>query len=356
MHNPQRRMRAVFVREMARQNEPGTLRRQVALNPAELLLERIESDSQFNRPGLVYAEVVRHVNNRTQHPDDIIMAIQLDRLRNRRGVGLNVLVDSDINLVPDDMCILKSLWHHYNLGLGSTLEELFPPWWQLWHHMEEARRTNRFIYRLPSRYDRPGESDYTDCPDRLDGDEAKQGSDLPVYSEDVPQIFYGYKKHWDDEEDGFGEDVCQVMTEVVERNQRPSKFLRRKPEFVSKNTKCTECLAVSFRVWEETMRHVAVDNIPPLRAVRLFARVYPSPSLLTEVKELMKANLLPKPDLQKNPPATRTYHEQIINRDGTSTMINVEMELEVLSKAFQIQEVDIIFETLANLAPNNYIR
>ena len=346
-------MRAVFARAMARNNEPGTLRRQVALTRAEVIMEGFETDPNNARPGQVYAAVVRLLQSHTLPPDEIIMAIWLDRLRNRRGVGLNVLVDNDMNLTPDDMSILKAHWYHHNLFNGSPLEELFPPWWELWHHMEEARRMNRFVYRMPVTYDRPDGRDEVDG----DADEQRYGRELlnkiaRKSNEEVP-IYYGYKKHWDDDEDGFGEDVETVMVNIENRART---LMRRKPQFVSKNTKCTNCLAINFRVWQETMMHEKVSDLPPIRAVRLFSRIYPSPGLLSEVKELMRANVLPTPELQRSAYETRHYDEMVLNKDGTTSLINVELELEVLCKALQFQEVDTVFECLVNSIPNNYVR
>ena len=133
-------------------------------------------------------------------------------------------------------------------------------------------------------------------------------------------------------------------------------MLTDEPQFVSKNTKCTNCLAINFRVWQETMMHEKVSDLPPIRAVRLFSRIYPSPGLLTEVKELMRANVLPTPELQRSAYETRHYDEMVLNKDGTTSLINVELELEVLCKALQFQEVDTVFECLVNSIPNNYVR
>ena len=348
-------------------DEPGTLHREVTLTLAEVKLEELESDPMRNQPGSVYDGICQLINSGEISVTDMVMAISCDRLRNRRGVGLSVLVDSGHQHPPGDVPVLKAFWGYYNLGVASNPQELFPRYNVLWDLLEEARRMNWFVHRPPIHLDRPGEPGADRKADSTDGDAAElerarvrrgRGRDrvpsLMMGSEELSPPFYGFVKRWDEEDNDHYDDVHMQMRELVAGHQQS--VLTRKEELLSNKTNCTKCLSVQFELTREVKRHESTKLLPSMENIHLYSRSCPPADLLQEIREMMDSGQIDRPHLQQHPYETRRFKEEVINRDGSKSIIDVRVEVEILLKAYKVNEMDRSVEVIAHAGPNDYVR
>ena len=352
---PDRLILPVHPRPLRMRDEPGTLHREVALSPAEVLLDQIESNPYNQRPGRVYEEICYNLNRGNVGVVPMVRAIVQDRLRNRRGTGLSVTVDNGLQLIPEDVPSYKSYLSFYNLHEDSDPRELFPSWNELWDKMEEARRISYFATRPPIYLDRPRQSE-----DEVDGDSAELERALSKSGRPNPEVskylypFSGYVKRWDEEDRDYYDDVECIMQEIV--SGKPTQVVRRREQLLSNKTNCSKCLSVQYNLKKEVRKHPSVKKLPSVENISVYSRASPPPELLQEIRDMMTDGKLPIPDLQEFPYDTRKFKEEILLKDGTRQLIDVELELEVLFKAYKVDEMNKTVEIICNAGPNGYIK